>query len=160
MANGHDVVTLASRPAKTFSRRTRHPDRRIRLLDWPRVKRKFVETPKLAAIPDPLVGPGFQDHVDRFAQPLAVVFSADTENLVVDLGIPRPDAKLKPSARDGIDHRIVFGAVQWMAQRQNCDARPQTNLRCARGSGGEQDGGIGNESAITEKVMFVEHEAF
>jgi len=67
MANGHDVVTLVSCPAKTFGRRTGHPDRRIRLLDGSRVKRKFVETPKLAAIPDPLIGPGFQDHVDRFA---------------------------------------------------------------------------------------------
>src|SRR5690242_21214666 len=160
MANRHDVVTLASRPAKTFSRCARHPDRRIRLLDGPRVKRKFVETPKLATMPDPLAGPGFQDDVDCFAQPLTIVFSGETENFVVDLGIPRSDAKLKSPAGDGIDHGVVFGAVQRMAQRQNRDARPQANLRCACSRGGEQDGGISNESAITEKMMFIEHEAF
>ena len=48
---------------------------------------------------------------------LTVVFSADTENLVIDLGVPRSDAELKPSARDSIDHRVVFRTVQRVAQR-------------------------------------------
>src|SRR5215467_3329660 len=47
-----------------------------------------------------------------------------------------------------------------MAQWQNRNARSQANLGRTCSSSGEQDGGIGDETAVPEKVMFVEHEAF
>lgn len=47
-----------------------------------------------------------------------------------------------------------------MAQRQDGDAWAQANFRSPRGRGGEKYGRVGDEPAVTEKVMLVEHETF
>src|SRR6266550_3738220 len=137
MANGHDVIALASRPSQTFGGSAGHPDRRVRLLHGPRVERQLIELPKLAFVADPRVAPGLENDVDRLAQPLAVIFPRDAEHLIVYLGVARADTELQSSTGNGVDHRVVLGAMKRMAQRQDCDTRTEVNFRRPRRSCGK-----------------------
>src|SRR5258705_5808159 len=114
----------------------------------------------LAFVADPRIAPGLEDDVDRLSKPLAVIFPRDAEHLIVHLGVARANAELQPTAGDRVDHRVIFGAVERMAQRQDRNARTEMNFRSARGGCGKQHCRVGDRPAIAEKMVLVEHETF
>ena len=132
----------------------------MRLLHRPRIKREIVEAPKFTLMVRAILAPGFKNDLQRFVQALPIVFPGDPENLVVHLGVARADAELKPAAGDRVDHRVVLGAVQRMAQRQDRNARTEMNFRSARGGCGKQHCRVGDRPAVAEKMVLVEHETF
>ncbi len=160
MADGHDVITLASGPAQTFGGSAGHPNRRMRLLHRSRIKRELIEAPKFTLVARAILAPCFKNHLQRFVQALPIVFPGDPENLVVHLGVARADAELKPAAGDRVDHRVILGAVERMAQRQDRNARTEMNFRSARGGCGKQHCRVGDRPAVAEKMVLVEHETF
>src|SRR6185369_2993857 len=128
----------------------------MRFLHRSWIKRELVELPELAAMAEPLVGPGFQYDLECFVETLAIVVTGHPEDFVVHFGIARADAEFQSSARNRIDHGVVFGTMERMAQREDRDARTEMDFRRARRRRRKQHRGIGDQSAITEKVVFIE----
>src|SRR5580765_1994758 len=132
----------------------------MRLLHRSGIKRELIETPKFTPVARVILAPCFKNYLQRFVQALPIVLPGDPENLVVHLRVARANAELKPTAGDRVDHRVIFGAVERMAQWQDRNARTEMNFRSARGGCGKQHCRVGDRPAIAEKMVLVEHETF
>src|SRR5918993_3591183 len=57
MADGHDVVAVATCPTQTFDRRSGYRNRRMRPLHRARIKRQLVIIPEFSVVAAPFVRP-------------------------------------------------------------------------------------------------------
>src|SRR5215813_5579848 len=109
----------------------------MRLLHRPWVQRYFWEAPELSLVLEALAVPSLENDIERFDHPLLPLLSLDIKDLIIQKRVAGPDTELQSAARNRIHHGVIFGALQWMAQRQNRDARAQANARRARCGGGQ-----------------------
>src|SRR5215510_4311483 len=160
MAHRHDVIAHAPRPFQSPRRSAGNPNRRMGLLHRPWVKRYLRKAPELTLVLETLAVPSLENDLQRFDHSLLPLLSLDTKDLIIQKRVAGPDTELQSAARNRIHHGVIFGALQWMAQRQDRDARPQANARRARCGSGQQHCWIGHESAVAEEMVLVEHETF
>src|SRR5262245_23562687 len=120
----HDVITHAPRPFQSQRRSAGNPNRRMWLLHRPWVQCYFRKAPELALVLEALAVPSLENDIERFDHPLLPLLSLDVEDLIIQEGIAGPNTELQSAARNRIHHGVIFGALQWMSQRQNRDARP------------------------------------
>ena len=63
------------------------------------------------------------------------------------------EPELEAPVRDQVEHRRVFGDLDWLVERQSHDARAKTNSRRARRNMGEKHEWCGKTAFIAVKVM-------
>src|SRR4029077_10713757 len=160
MADDHDVVAHAPRPTERLSRCARDPNWWMRLLHRSRVECDFFELPELALVIGALSGPGFENDLVCFFHAGMALLPRNSKYSVIERRIARPDAEFQPAAGNGVYHGVVLGGLQRMTQRRNGNACSKANSRGPGGCRGEHNGGVGDEPAVAQEMMFVEHEAF
>src|SRR5512146_428051 len=112
MAHRHDVITPAARPFQSRRRCTGNPTRWMWLLDRPRVQSYLLKPPEFALVLEALVAPSLENDLERLFHPLLPLLPRDIEHLIIQRGIAGTDAELQPATGYGVDHGVVFCALQ------------------------------------------------
>src|SRR4030095_13142386 len=83
---------------RLFAACHRHPDRRMRLLDWARPDRYVLVRPELSLVAEDLVGPRAANDLPRLLEPSARIRHRHTVDVVLArdaAGEPRDDATVR-----------------------------------------------------------------
>ena len=159
MAHGHDVVAVAAGPTQSLRRGARHPDERQRLLHGTRVQGDLLEPPEVARMAEAFPGPRLDDDVMGFLVARPPLLLRRLEDTVVQGRVAQADAELQSSAGHRVHHGVVLGHLQRMAHAQDGDARAEANPgRPGRGRR-QHHRGVGDEAAVAQEMVLVEHEA-
>src|SRR3990172_1061841 len=114
----NEVVAQTLDTLYRFWSARRQPDRRMRLLHWPRLKVDIAQPGKSAIDRKPGLGPGTPNYLTPSLETGASFLARNTEGLELLEPIALAEPQVEAAVGDDVDDCGVFGDAQRMMERQ------------------------------------------
>ena len=128
-------------------------NRRRRLLDGLDIERHVPGLYVVAVGLDLLAGEGAGQNVEFFVEDLPFEFARQPEARELVLQVTRAHTQDQSALRQHIHHGVALSRKERIAEGQDADRDAQADTRCPLAGGGEENGGIGDDTVFVEVML-------